>query len=247
MLNAKRFFACYGQYFTKTGARIIEIGSQDVNGSLREAAGDDFEYIGVDFVPGKGVDIVIDNPYALPFESDFADIVVSSSCFEHSEMFWLVYLEILRVLKPRGLFYFNAPSNGLFHRYPVDCWRFYPDSGNALVAWGNRNGINCGLLESFISKQRADRWNDFVAVFIKDLNFSDEFKERIMLHNNEYFNGILGPNPKEILHFTDYSEDQLIQEKLKHNGSDFIVRNRPCPCGSGKRFKHCHGRFSLGG
>ena len=30
------------------------------------------------------------------------------------------------------LFYLNAPSNGEFHRYPVDCWRFYPDAGGAL-------------------------------------------------------------------------------------------------------------------
>ena len=23
-----------------------------------------------------------------------------------------------------------------------------------------------------------------------------------------------------------------------------VGRNEPCPCGSGKKFKHCHGRFS---
>lgn len=23
-----------------------------------------------------------------------------------------------------------------------------------------------------------------------------------------------------------------------------IQRNAPCPCGSGKKFKHCHGRFA---
>ena len=22
-----------------------------------------------------------------------------------------------------------------------------------------------------------------------------------------------------------------------------VGRNEPCPCGSGKKFKHCHGRF----
>jgi SAM-dependent methyltransferase len=71
--------------------------------------------------------------YKLPFADGSVDVVLSSSCFEHSEFFWLLFLEILRVLRPEGLFYLNAPSNGPFHRYPVDCWRFYPDSGNALV------------------------------------------------------------------------------------------------------------------
>jgi preprotein translocase subunit SecA len=23
-----------------------------------------------------------------------------------------------------------------------------------------------------------------------------------------------------------------------------VQRNAPCPCGSGKKFKHCHGRFA---
>jgi len=26
-----------------------------------------------------------------------------------------------------------------------------------------------------------------------------------------------------------------------------IGRNQPCPCGGGKKFKHCHGKFSGGG
>ena len=55
----------------------------------------------------------------------------------------------MRVLKPAGLLYINAPSNGDYHRYPVDCWRFFPDSGVALQNWANRNGYECAMLESF--------------------------------------------------------------------------------------------------
>ena len=46
---------------------------------------------------------MLTDPYHLPFESNSLDVVVSSSCFEHSEMFWLLFLEIMRVLKPEGL------------------------------------------------------------------------------------------------------------------------------------------------
>ena len=117
---------------------------------------------------GKGVDVVLDDPHTLPFAAESVDIVVSNSCLEHSEMFWLSFLEMLRVLRPTGLLYLNVPSNGDFHRYRVDCWRFYPDSGVAMVSWARRNGLRPALLESFISDQYMGLWNDFVAVFGKD-------------------------------------------------------------------------------
>lgn len=189
--NCTMFFKAYQAAFQdRKGIRIIEIGSQDVNGSLRAAAPDWCEYIGVDFVKGRGVDVVLDDPYALPFDDESADIVLSSSCFEHSEMFWLVFLEALRILKPSGIFYMNAPSNGAIHRYPVDCWRFYPDSGNALVSWARRNNVRAALLESYISNQDGDLWNDFVGVFLKDERHLDSFPKRILDNFEDYRNGL---------------------------------------------------------
>jgi SAM-dependent methyltransferase len=186
--NAKRFFDAYA----KPGKPItvVDIGSQDVNGSLRSVCPTaDVRYVGVDFVAGRGVDVLLNDPYTLPFESDSVDIVVSSSCFEHSEFFWLLFLEVLRILKPAGLFYLNAPSNGEFHRYPVDCWRFYPDFGKALANWANRNGIESVLLESYISNQVADQWNDAVSVILKDRSCADAYQDRILDHFTAYKNG----------------------------------------------------------
>ena len=177
MRNGADFFKHYGNKLT--GGTVIDIGSQDVNGSLRQVCPPHLDYIGVDFVVGKNVDVVLQDPYVLPFPDNHADFILSSSCFEHSEMFWLVFLEVMRVLKPTGVFYLSVPSNGAFHRYPVDCWRFYPDSGNALVTWARRNGINAKLLESFTSLQDQDIWNDFTAVFLKDGAYSERYSERI--------------------------------------------------------------------
>jgi hypothetical protein len=97
----------------------------------------------------------------------------------------------MRVLKPTGLFYLNVPSNGDFHRWPVDCWRFYPDSGNALVTWAKRNGLNVALLESFVGKQKQDIWNDFVAVFVKDEQFAPNYPIRIINQISEFNNGLM--------------------------------------------------------
>jgi len=173
----ERLLQTYDQPAAQT---VIDVGAQDVNGSLKTVCPPKNRYIGVDFVKGKGVDVVLQDPYRLPFDDGHADVVISSSVFEHSEMFWLLFSEILRVLKPAGLFYLNVPSNGFFHRYPVDCWRFYPDSGRALVTWAARNGYDPLLLESFIGAQQKDLWNDFVAVFLRDRKFAAKHPKRIL-------------------------------------------------------------------
>jgi SAM-dependent methyltransferase len=197
---------------------VIDIGSQDVNGSLRPLVPVNMKYIGVDFVPGKNVDLILQDPYSLPLESNSVDVVISSSCFEHSEMFWVLFLEIARILKPGGLFYLNAPSNGLFHQFPVDCWRFYPDSAQALCTWAKRNNMEIELLESYISNQKSQQvvghlsWNDFVAVFVKGKKYVNNFPNRIIHNRNDFSNGkIFGR--LEFFNSYELSEDQRLRNR----------------------------------
>lgn len=193
MQNGKRFFDAYLPFIERP--TVVDIGSQDVNGSLRQVCPAQAKYVGVDFVKGRGVDVVLDDPYKLPFADASVDAVVSTSCFEHSEMFWVLFLEVLRTLKPTGLFYLNAPSNGPFHRYPVDCWRFYPDSGHALAKWARANGLKPTVLESFVGDQDLERWNDFVCVFVKDEAHAAKYPNRMLSMVKSFSNGTtLGRN-----------------------------------------------------
>jgi SAM-dependent methyltransferase len=191
----------------------VDIGSQDVNGSLRDVCPEGNQYIGIDFVRGKGVDIVISDPYELPIESESTDVVVCSSCFEHSEFFWLLFNEVQRILKPDGIFYLNVPSNGKFHRYPVDCWRFYPDAGMALQNWGRRSGYGTTLLESFTSEQRDDAWNDFVAVFVKDESYAGRYMQRIQHVRPQFTNGLV-LNSMSLQNESEFPEDQRLTTKV---------------------------------
>ena len=216
MIYGKHFFSTYLK--DATGLKIVDIGAQDVNGSLRTVAPMNNEYIGVDFVEGKGVDVILTDPYVLPFEDSSIDVVVSSSCYEHSEFFWLSFNEALRVLKPTGLLYINAPSNGAYHRYPVDCWRFYPDSGVALQNWGNRSGYECALLESFIGVRKKDIWHDFIGVFDKDKKHSSKFTTRIQDNTKEFMNGRL-LNSEEIF------KHRIHQQTLKVRDMTLKVRD----------------------
>lgn len=171
-LHGAHFFRHYCADLSQ--GTVIDIGALNVCGSLREACPPALTYVGVDCLPGPNVDVVLDDPYVLPFADASVDVVVCSSVLEHSDFFWLLFLEQLRVLKPGGLLYLNAPSNAHVHRYPVDSWRFYPDAGLSLSAWGRRQGHEVTLVESFFGDQYRDvrenageYWADFVAVFIK--------------------------------------------------------------------------------
>lgn len=219
--NCQHFFDNYGESIKKLSpmAHVVEIGSQDVNGSLRSLCPEQFKYTGVDFVAGKGVDLILDDPYSLPFDDESIDVILSSSCFEHSEMFWLLYLEIMRTLKPTGIFYLNTPSNGEFHRWPVDCWRFYPDSGRALITWAKRNGMTPQLLESYTSTQIGDQWNDFVAVFLKNELHIEKYPNRILHNKTDYSNGLVcGEN--------DFSKmSAMPEDKKKMSSISKIIDN----------------------
>lgn len=191
--NAERFFNTY-VYPKKNPMNILEIGSMIGGFNIRSLNPSNSNYVGVDIAPANGVDVVLSDPYKMPFDDNTFDYAISSSCFEHSEFFWLSYLETIRVLKPHGVFYLNAPSNGDFHRFPMDYWRFFPDSGHALVNWGNRNGYNSALLEQYTSDKETDIWADYVAIFLKDANYIGQHQDRIINSFNNYTNGSKHPH-----------------------------------------------------
>ena len=116
---------------------ILDIGSQDVNGSYRDLFDSPkWTYIGVDMAHGKNVDIALSNPYRLDkIRSSSIDVVVSGQALEHIEFFWITMLEVARVLKQGALCCILVPSGGPEHRFPVDCWRFYPDGLRALARY----------------------------------------------------------------------------------------------------------------
>ncbi len=117
------------------------------------------------------------------------------------------------MLKPEGLFYLNAPSNGDIHRYPLDCWRFYPDAGVALENWGRRCGHDPALLESFTTRQRDDAWNDFVAVFVKDASQARRHPVRMIERIDDFMNGRVHGNPA-VLRPQVPSEDQAMLRRV---------------------------------
>lgn len=149
---------CVDWYGASDG-KIVDLGAMNVNGSYRELfpGGD---YVGVDLEQGPGVDVVLSDVYHLPFEDASVDLILSGQMLEHCGQFWRVFNEIHRVLGPGGRAYLIAPSSGPVHRYPVDCYRFYPDSYAALAEW---SGLR--LVHSWTDERGP--WRDIIGVFQK--------------------------------------------------------------------------------
>lgn len=151
---------------------VLDLGSQNIGGCYKPIFdGEDWDYAGVDLAPGDNVDMVLRNPYQWEeIQSNSVDVLISGQTLEHAEYFWLTIMEIARVLKPGGLCCLIAPSDGYEHRYPVDCWRFYPDGMRAMA-----NFARLQVLDAYTQwedEEYADGsnvWHDSVLIASKPL------------------------------------------------------------------------------
>jgi SAM-dependent methyltransferase len=166
---------------------IMDLGSQEVheNGSYKPLFKDmpAWKYLGLDMVAGNNVDIVLKDPYHWKeIASNSADVIISGQAFEHIEFFWVSMLEIARVLKPGGLCCIIAPSGGYEHRYPVDCWRFYPDGFAALARYAKLNPIETKTQWEDSPKydEGTNCWHDSVLIAKKER--AESIKTRLRRH-----------------------------------------------------------------
>lgn len=104
-------------------------------------------------------------PYELPRASRSVGLVISRQAFEHAEYFWLIWMEMLRILKPGGMVFLIAPSRGAEHRYSQDCWRFYPDGFRALARFSNCELLEVGTDWEQPPPDPGSDWGDTVGEF----------------------------------------------------------------------------------
>lgn len=86
-----------------------------------------WKYTGMDLKAGANVDVVSEDMYHYPFADCSFDVIISGQTLEHVEDIYAVAEEIVRILKPGGIVCVIAPCAWCEHKFPYDCWRFYPD------------------------------------------------------------------------------------------------------------------------
>ncbi len=169
----------YGWLFMETyrnslpaGAKVVLVGAQRRDESIKGICTQNIEYVAADFAAGNGIDIVLQDRYALPFEDESIDAIVWQAAFKRSDMYWLTFNECLRVLKPEGLLCIGLP---------------YHDAGAQLMNWAQRGGHAPALLESSLQARSEDNISGdqvFVCVFAKSEADSAGYQNRMFSSDN---------------------------------------------------------------
>lgn len=73
------------------------------------------------------------------------------------------------------------------------------------------------------------------------LEMSDEI-DGIMFDPEKMDTSLLVAGAQSYSAYSDYYDDEFIQQEPVKNPYRNVSRNDPCPCGSGKKFKKCCGR-----
>jgi SAM-dependent methyltransferase len=163
------------------GSRVIGTGSASHRSTI---LANHWSYFGIDLEAGDNVDLVLADGYDWKeIDDDRYDVVLCSQVLEHARFPWRLTQEIARVLRPRGLALLIAPSAGHVHRYPEDCFRYFPDGLPALAA-----AAGLQIVESHVQQRpvyRSNIWLDAMAVAQKPLRAPpDAGRERARLELN---------------------------------------------------------------
>ena len=94
------------------GCRVVEFGSRDINGTPRPHFGDPAEWIGVDCIKGRNVDVLGLCHEFDPEAADF-DVVVSTEALEHDPYWEKTLRQAAKLLRSGGVL---ALSCGSEHR-----------------------------------------------------------------------------------------------------------------------------------
>ncbi|MDC3385695.1 hypothetical protein OAW67_00860 [Planktomarina sp.] len=157
---------------------ILELGSYDVNGSVRDFFIDSNEYIGVDLTDGPGVDVVY-NGIDLNLNKTF-DLIISCEMLEHDQNWVNSLKNMISHAHSNSVVIFTCASKGRVEHGT--------DRSNALLSPGSQ----------------LIGWNYYKNLKIKDIkqNFNlDEFFSSYSLSyeknsNDLYFVGFMGAKNK---------------------------------------------------
>jgi SAM-dependent methyltransferase len=142
----------YPHYFFNVS--VIEMGSLNLNGSLREFFENPVKYVGVDIHEGPGVDLVCP-AQNVTFDDNSFDVAVSAECFEHNP-YWLETFANMHRIASKVVF-FTCASHGRAEHGTKDN---DPESSPYSIDWNYyknltyKDFIDCFDLESMFESHR---------------------------------------------------------------------------------------------
>lgn len=135
------------------GLAILEIGSRDVNGTVRDLFASASSYLGIDIAGGPGVNLILDAGRIDELGLSF-DVVISCEMLEHARDPEQVCEAAYNVLKPGGMFVITAANDkrephSALDGGPLRDGEHYQPITRAMLA--HRSGNDAALLDRFRS------------------------------------------------------------------------------------------------
>jgi len=114
--------------------------------------------IGVDMIPGPGVDRVLDLEEPLPMDLHLGSFmhIECISVLEHSHRPWLLAANLERLLQPGGTLMLSVPFVWRLHNYPGDLFRYSCEGVRALfpqIEWSRLHYVVHTTLGRSIEKK----------------------------------------------------------------------------------------------
>lgn len=230
------------RYCAADVVQILDVGSYGVNGTYKEIFVDAtrYHYTGLDLTHGPNVDFVPRDPYQWSeLEDESYDVIISGQAFEHIEFPWLIILEMEKKLKQNGLICIIAPSRGPEHKYPVDCWRYYPDGLRALAKWAGLEVLDTGTYWGTTGfSDGSDQWGDTFCIMRK--GSGQRLPKQTVAAKSGRRRPVNKNNPLGLKSnaYYGFAREEALNAVLKHNIGAERVLEIGCASGAtGKRMK----------
>jgi hypothetical protein len=121
-----------------TKYKVLEIGSLDINGSVRSLFNDADYYLGIDMQEGPGVDLVADAAYLVT--PDLMNVIVCCEVFEHAIEWRKIVETSYHNLDKGGVFIGTCAGEGRFphsaiDESPIRDFEYYANVGSRDMKW----------------------------------------------------------------------------------------------------------------
>lgn len=98
------------EFFGSEKISLFELGSYDVNGSIRAIFNNASKHTGLDLIEGPGVDVIYDGKNIQI--NDKFDLCISCECFEHNPNYFENFIRMIDLAKDDGIIVFTCATIG---------------------------------------------------------------------------------------------------------------------------------------
>ena len=114
-IDQLKFVKAFKEFYLKNNfskdINALEIGSYDVNGSIKQEFDFTKRYIGIDLINGPNVDVVLDGSQIDKMNQKF-DMILSFECFEHAKNWKIIFKKIYNILNINSFVVLSMASTG---------------------------------------------------------------------------------------------------------------------------------------